>query len=361
VYAYFEDAERLPEPNGTNLFIESYRDGWLWCIPLHTGLMSVGAVVDSQYGQDGMRRGLKPFLAAQIARAPRVARMLRDARMVQGPVAVKDWSYISKEVVGDGWILAGDAACFIDPLFSSGIHLAMMSGAMAAAYVTTMLKDDSMRGPGALFYKDQYYQEYGQFREMAKLFYSTNRTVDSYFWEARRIISDQVGSDIAPRDAFIRAVAGRPPRGYERVVVESGEAPAGFLRDVGRLEAAQAGRQSEMKALRADEAGRGRLIHWRPKLAAGVRLQKQPDVRDGEFVWGYALSRDGARLGTPLDLLPARLAAMADGATPVWQMVARLNDDRPDEVEAAAVLNTLATLYVEGSIEQPVHGEAGAP
>jgi flavin-dependent dehydrogenase len=154
--------------------------------------MSVGAVVRQRYGQEAFE-GLGGFLTTDCG-APRVTRMLRYARLVHGPVAVRDWSYISREVVGDGWILVGDAACFIDPLFSSGIHLAMMSGAMAAAYVTTVLKDESMRVPGALFYRDQYYQEYGQFREMAKLFYSTNRTVESYFWEARRILGDEIGS-----------------------------------------------------------------------------------------------------------------------------------------------------------------------
>src|SRR5262249_1134131 len=123
VYAYYDGAQRLPPPNETNLFIESYRDGWLWCIPLHTGLMSVGAVVDAEVGRAGIADGLEAFLSQQIARAPRVSNMLREARLVQGPVAVKDWSYISSEVIGDGWVLAGDAACFIDPLFSSGIHL----------------------------------------------------------------------------------------------------------------------------------------------------------------------------------------------------------------------------------------------
>lgn len=359
VYAYFEGAERLPAPNETNLFIESYRDGWLWCIPLHTGWMSVGAVVDSKYGQDGARRGMEAFLTEQIRGAPRVARMLRDARLVHGPVAVKDWSYISQEVAGDGWILAGDAACFIDPLFSSGIHLAMMSGAMAAAYVTTALKDSSMRGPGALFYRDQYYQEYGQFREMAKLFYSTNRTVDSYFWEARRILEEAspgsaqgVGSDLTPRDAFIRAVAGRPPRGYERVVVESGEAPAGFMAEVRRLEATQAARREALASMLGSEAGRSALLDWRPRLSEGVRLQKQPEVRDGEFAWSIALSRGSQRMGEPLDGLGARLAAMADGSTAVRQMVIKLTRGRPAEAEAA-VLDALQRLFVDGAVTGP--------
>ncbi len=354
VYAYYEDSERLPSPNENNLFIESYPDGWLWSIPLHTGWMSVGAVVDAARGQDGVRRlGLRRFLEKQIAAAPLTAGMLRDARLVHGPVAVKDWSYISDEVAGDGWILVGDAACFIDPLFSSGIHLAVMAGALAAAYVTTALKDEGLGRAGALFYRDQYYQEYGGFRDMAKLFYSTNRTMESYFWEARRIMGAQLGDDVSPREAFIRAIAGRPARGYERVVIESGEAPADFLNEVQVVESARGKREEQIAAMAQTQPGRQVLMDWRPRLAGGARLQKQPEVRDGELAWGYAISAPGQRLGTPVDGLVAAAAGLADGATAVGQMVARLTRDHPAEVERA-LLNALVELYVEGRITGPL-------
>ena len=95
-------------------------------------------------GGDG-RHGLERFWRNQMAQAPHTAQMLRQAQLVSGPEVVKDWSYISDQVVGDGYILVGDAACFVDPLFSSGVHLACMSGVLAAAYVTTALKDPSMQ------------------------------------------------------------------------------------------------------------------------------------------------------------------------------------------------------------------------
>ena len=221
VYGYFTGARRLLPPDETNIFIESYPNGWFWNIPLHTGWASVGAVVDSHAAQDEVRhRGLHGFLIDQIAQAPHTAHMLREAEMVSGPFIVKDWSYASEQVVGDGYILVGDAACFVDPLFSSGVHLALMSGVMAAAYVTSALKDRSMREAAGQVYRDLYYKEYGHFREMARLFYSSNRTSDSYFWEARRILE---ADDLSPRHAFIQAVAGQPPRGYERVVLDRGE------------------------------------------------------------------------------------------------------------------------------------------
>ncbi|MGH2583876.1 MAG: NAD(P)/FAD-dependent oxidoreductase, partial [Dehalococcoidia bacterium] len=202
VYGYFANGERLPPPDETNIFIESYPHGWFWGIPLHTGVISVGAVVDRRTGQEGIRAGGPArFLMDQIAQAPHIAAMLRDAQMVSGPVVLKDWSYVSDEVVGDGYLLVGDAACFIDPLFSSGVHLALSAGILAAAWVTTAFKRPEMAEPAGRVYKDLYYRQYDHFRAMAQLFYASNRTIESYFWEARRLL--RFDDSLAPRQAFI--------------------------------------------------------------------------------------------------------------------------------------------------------------
>jgi hypothetical protein len=205
VYGYFEGAERLPPPDEGNIFIESYEHGWFWNIPLHTGVMSVGAVVDRRVGQEGIRRdGPLRFLMGQIAQAPNTAAMLRDARLAEGPIIIKDWSYVSDDVTGDGWVLVGDAACFIDPLFSSGVHLALSSGILAAAWVMTALKRPEMAEAAGQVYKELYYRQYDHFRAMAQLFYASNRTVESYFWEARRLLGDG-DNGLTPRQAFIQA------------------------------------------------------------------------------------------------------------------------------------------------------------
>ena len=230
VYAYFEGAEPLPPPDESNIFIEAYEHGWFWTIPLHTGWSSVGAVVDNETGQRGLQRlGARNFLMEQLAGAPHTCRMLRGVRWAAGPNVVRDWSYSSERTTGPGFVMTGDSACFIDPLFSSGVHLAMMSGVMAAAYATTALKtaesgDQQLRDMAGDVYQELYYKEYQQFREMARLFYSSNLTSDSYFWEARRIVGE---SEYTPRQSFIQAVAGQPPRGYERVVLDRGKPPPG--------------------------------------------------------------------------------------------------------------------------------------
>ena len=323
VYAYFMGAERLPSPDENNIFIESYPHGWFWSIPLHTGWASVGAVVDSRQGQEWiLRRGLEGFLMDQIAEAPYSARMLRGAEMVAGPFIVKDWSYDSTELVGASHILVGDAGCFVDPLFSSGVHLALMAAVLAGAYVTTALKDPAMMEPAAQVYKKMYYLEYNQFRELARLFYSSNRSVDSYFWEARRLLDAQ---DESPRHAFIRAVAGQAPRGYERVVIESGEAAPQFRDRVRAAESSLAQRRAEFDALkgRADSVD-GPLPKMIPLLGEGVQVLRKPVIGEGEFVWGQVLLTPDRPDGTPVSGFVARLVGLIDGRTTVGEILARL-------------------------------------
>ena len=353
VYAYFDNPRSLPDPDQTNIFIESYANGWLWVIPLHTGWASVGAVVDSASSQERLQgAGPAEFLMEQIAQAPRTAEMLQEARLTAGPSVVKDWSYVCRRLVGDGYILVGDAACFVDPLFSSGVHLAMMSGVLAAAYVTSALKDAGLRSAAAQVYQELFLQEYNQFREMARLFYSSNLSVDSYFWEARRLAGGD--AEFSPRHAFIRAVAGQPPRGYERAVLDRGLAPPAFAASVGAVEEDWAQRQQWAAELRSNGDSDGRLRLLTPLLADGVTVERKPVIGEGEFVWGFVVKTPGHPEGAPCSSLVAVLVSLIDGKTSVGQLLARLSSgaeqEQRDQVERA-VLDSLMILYVEGAVD----------
>jgi flavin-dependent dehydrogenase len=352
VYGYFAGAERLPPPDETNLLVESYPHGWLWNIPLHNDWMSVGAVVDSQAGQEGMRHSTpQRFLMEQLGQAPYTRQMLREANLAYGPFVLKDWSYVSDEVVGDGYILVGDAACFVDPLFSSGVHLALMAGVLGAAYVTTALKDPSMCDAAGRVYKDLYYKEYSHFRDMAMLFYSSNHTVDSYFWEARRLLGD---INLSPRQAFIRAVAGQPPRSYERVVLDHGEAPAEFVHNVRLVESERAARRARLAAvLDHRDLRRSALYQAVPRLDPGVKVERTPVLGEGEFVWGYVLRTAGYPEGTPCSGLVARLVSLMDGTTSIGALLTKLGEGREAgerELIERSALAAVQILYVDGTI-----------
>ncbi|MGE0571300.1 MAG: NAD(P)/FAD-dependent oxidoreductase [Dehalococcoidia bacterium] len=353
MYAYYEGAARLPEPDAGNIFIESFEHGWFWNIPLHNGLMSVGAVVDHRVGSEGIRQqGLEAYFESQVAEAPHTALMLSAAHRTAPPAVIRDWSYAASQVVGDGWIVAGDAACFIDPLFSTGVHLALSAGVMAAAYVTTALTDSELAAAAGPVYKDLYYSQYDLFRQLARLFYSTNRSVDSYFWEARRI----TGFDdaLSPRSAFIRAVAGQPPKGYERAVLARGDVPDALLSGVEEIGATRQARRDHYQSLiPAGDTGRPAVLATKPRPAPGARTERRPVLGPGKFEWGDVLLSDERPEGMAVSSLVAVLLGQCNGAQSVEDIavgLAQRSKRSPAEI-APAIIQALGILYADGAIE----------
>ncbi len=345
VYSYFKGSSRLSSPDDGNIFIESYRHGWTWNIPLGGDIASVGVVVDSKHGQDGIaKRGARNYYARQIKSAPRSAQMVSDARIISPPRVVKDWSYTSTRMAGNGWILVGDAACFVDPLFSSGVHLAMMSAVMAAAYIQAAEADPSMREPAARLYQRLYRKEYSHFRELARLFYSSNRAVESYFWEARRIVGDR---DKESRHSFIRAVAGQSPRGYERAVLDKGHLPPDLARAIQDIESDRLDRAANFDRAPLNSAA--------PRLAAGARLELGLVFADGAFRRSALLITPDRPDGAPVSQLVAALISCMDGQRAVAQILTRLTagieSARQRELATQAVTASLRILFADGAIE----------
>ena len=352
VYGYYSGGSRLPEPDTNNILIESVEDGWLWAIPLHTGLVSTGVVVDSAVGRERINElGSEAFFRERVASGPHTSALLAGATLTGSPTVVRDWSYSSSELAGEGFVLAGDAACFVDPLFSSGVHLALSSGVLAAAYVTSALKDPELGRAAAAVYAQQYRQQYEHFRELARLFYAGNRTVESYFWEARRIIG---AADSTPaRLAFVRAVAGQPPVGYERAVLAHGETPRSFTEAVSAVERRRAERAAAFDERFGD--GLPRLLSALPALVPEARLERQPIPGEGEFVWGHVVVTPERTDGVPVSDLVALVVAQIDGRRTTGEVfdriAARLPAETFDQVRPA-VVQALRLLHVEGVIER---------
>lgn len=353
IYGYFANAGRLPAPDETNILIESYPHGWLWVIPLHTGVASVGAVVDSAAGQAGIGAlGADAYLREQIAAAPHTSALLAEATLTDGPHVLRDWSYASTAMAGDGWVIAGDAACFIDPLFSSGVHLALSAGVLASAYVTTALKQPALREAAAAAYFESYSRQYAHFRELAKLFYATNRSMESYFWEARAFLGES-SDDSTPREAFIRAVAGQPPQGYERVVIDRGGAPPEYIESVRAIEAGRELRQRRFESALAT----GTLAAAVPALTAGATFERRAVIGDGEFELSDVLVSPQRREGIPLSPLLARFAASIDGNRTVEALIRDLVaglEPGHAETAARAAVTALSLLYVDGAVRIPL-------
>ena len=347
VYGYFAGARRLPEPDETNILVEAHEHGWCWTIPLHGGRASVGTVVDADRAREAIEGGdLERFLLDSIARAPHTAALVEGATLEGKPQAVRDWSYVSRALIGDGYVLVGDAACFIDPLFSSGVHLAMNAGVLAAAYVTTALRDEQLAAEARPVYERLYLQQYHHFRELAKLFYSSNRTADSYFWEARRVTGGDL--DATAREAFVDAVAGQPPQGYERVVIDRGEAPVVFLDAVRATEEERERRQRDVDALAS------RIGDAVPLLAEGVAVVVEPVFEGGEFVRGYVIRTASRPAGVQVSPVIGEAVKLIDGERSIAELAAELARAHGLEHSqvAGAVASAAGILYVDGVIAE---------
>lgn len=144
IWTYWENAHRdTGRDEGATLVIQTPdKKGWWWWIPLHNNRLSLGVVAPFDYLFKG-RGGHEQVYNEEMARVPFIQERLKNARRITGYFATKDYSYRSRTVAGNGWVLVGDAAGFLDPLYSSGVLLALRSGEMAAdAIVEGLRKGD---------------------------------------------------------------------------------------------------------------------------------------------------------------------------------------------------------------------------
>jgi len=138
LFGHFAGAKRLPGSAEGNISVFWFDHGWFWFIPLSDGATSVGAVCWPYYMKS---RKTKPehFLLETITLCPALANRLRDARLISPVTATGNYSYSTDRAGGEHYILLGDAFAFIDPIFSTGVYLAMHSAIVGADTVETCL------------------------------------------------------------------------------------------------------------------------------------------------------------------------------------------------------------------------------
>ena len=133
IWTYYKGAYRdTGRDEGATLVIQTAnKKGWFWYIPQHNDVVSVGVVAPFDYIFKG-RTNYATTYEEEVAACPGVKERVAKAERIAGYFATKDYSYRSKQVAGDGWVLVGDAFGFLDPLYSSGVLLALKSGELAA-------------------------------------------------------------------------------------------------------------------------------------------------------------------------------------------------------------------------------------
>jgi halogenation protein CepH len=208
LFGYFEGGKRLASPNSGNILCAAFEDGWFWYIPLSDDLTSVGVVVRREMASK-IQGDPEEALRSLIAQCPIVSDFLRNAkRVTDGPYGQlrvrRDYSYHNTKFWRPGLALIGDAACFIDPVFSTGVHLATYSGLLAARSINSVLAGKISEDVAFGEFERRYRREFGVFYEYLMCFYEMNVNENSYFWSAKKVTN----STKSELESFVELIGG---------------------------------------------------------------------------------------------------------------------------------------------------------
>ncbi|KAA2250150.1 NAD(P)/FAD-dependent oxidoreductase [Solihabitans fulvus] len=161
-WGYWEGVAPFDRGPAGGIIVRSTAKGWFWLIPLHDGRISVGFVMNKNVFQaDRDQLGSMEAVYEQcLADAKLREDLLATGDRVTGLKADQDFTYMSETFAGPGYLLAGDSACFLDPLLSTGVHLATFSGLLAAASLSSVLRGEHKEEQALAFYGRAYRQAY---------------------------------------------------------------------------------------------------------------------------------------------------------------------------------------------------------
>lgn len=172
IWTYYKGAERQTgiDEGATVIMQLQGKHGWFWYIPLQDDMVSVGVVGDFDYLFKG-RKNHEQTYAEEMAKCPAVQERLANAEQVNKIFATKDFTYRSSQASGDGWVMIGDAYGFLDPLYSSGVLLALKSGELAADAIVDGLKKGDTCKDQLGSWEDEYVIGMNRMRKLVYAYY----------------------------------------------------------------------------------------------------------------------------------------------------------------------------------------------
>jgi len=229
LYGYWRGEHPAPAKLGgqiradehNNIIIKMIGDGWLWFIPLGRAgdsadqpsqpEISVGFVAPRRnIPTAGGRRALEQYYLERIRATPEWQYLLGEAAYSGEFHTVRDWSYRSERMAGPGYFAVGDAACFVDPILSSGVFLGVLYAKMCAIGINTILKTAAPESLIQDWYEGLYHDTYADYLEMARYWYHGQRAAELWMGHAQQ----QLGAEHQPvfadsgREAFIGLATG---------------------------------------------------------------------------------------------------------------------------------------------------------
>ena len=208
IWGYYQDARRTRGDQGnlSSIFCTRTRDAWFWYLPLAADVTSVGVVGDADYLIKG--RG-KPanVLEEELVNCPAVTERLASARLISKFHVARDFSYDTRQTAGPGWVLVGDAWGFIDPLFSSGVLLALKSGELASEAILTGLTSENLSPAQLACWEPEFTAGVQRMRKLVGAFYtkqfSFSRFLSDHPQHQRQLSRLLAGEIFSPEtDAF---------------------------------------------------------------------------------------------------------------------------------------------------------------
>jgi FAD-dependent halogenase len=297
VFGYFRNGKRLPPPRSGNIFCAAFDKGWFWYIPLTPDLTSVGAVIGQEHAAL-LRSDHADALRQLIADCEPIRSLLADStRVDEGPYGEvrvrKDFSYCHTKFWRPGLVLVGDAACFIDPVFSSGVHLATYSALLAARSINSYLSGKVSEERAFTEFEKRYLREYKYFHDFLMAFYDLDQDLDAYYWAARKTLNSAEGGN----EAFIRLVGGLAGSGES---LYGGEEAVGAVQGKFLFPAAESGTN-----MSTENSSIERKKFMAALTSEGVQLQVHASMGGGNsdsrplFPSGLIPSLDGLQWDEP--------------------------------------------------------------
>ncbi len=375
---YYRGARKLSEvyPDLTrnddgNLHIVSSAAGWFWHIPLADDISSVGFVTDPRRVRGKSPAQRVDLFLENVAATPELLRLLDSAAWISDRVEMdSDWSFFCTAFHGPGYMLCGDAACFVDPVLSTGIALAMNGAIRASLALTAALRQPDLEPLAMHWYDSEYRKTAQDFLDLALHWYHGERSREDWFWQARRIVDPSQSFSLQQAFSLIAAGVARSPGATSHLKLKhaGGFSPEqlkiiyqNFELELSDEQDAQlqAYLQEEREARNYQPVGQDRLLDGVPTWADGVRWQPymlndrenvlRPatlvEIPDGESSNSHYLSiaaasllrlLDGARSGREIVDAAAASWGAAAGKTP--QGTQKLVTDILSELHAEGAL-----------------------
>ena len=352
IWSYYKGGKRFQGDLEGNIFSVAFKEGWIWIIPLKGDIYSVGVVTDKSSSARMRDVGVEALFQECLDSCPLAVEILENATRCEGVRVIREWAYDASSLSLGRAFLCGDSACFIDPLFSQGVHLATYSAMLAAAGIDHLYRHPQDADEIRQWYEKSYREAYNRYHEFLAAFYSANSALDSTFWRNREIAGAE-DSRFAGKEWFT-ALSGQQVEAGAQGIDEL-EQRAATLADLwqhNNNEITDQFEETELSLRRMrwasqllKEFGRMASITWVSKEARLVpsfkvhrtsfELERQYFIADehGRTMTAYALSEEHRRLfeslkSNPLSYreLAGKLKALKGQGTPV-QIIGRLTEN----------------------------------